>query len=427
MRGSEERTGPVRRTADADEHRTRWLDRTPTDHVARFGRPDRIRRARSRRRLHRSRQHLPARSRQGDSGSGHRQRRRYAGGAREQLAPFAVQPGGRTPQRHARDAVVEYLPFRAYVETLLSYGAEAKKTQLTSQLWYKDTAGHMEATQGNAGNAGLLERRRHIAGSRVVEMMGRLHVDLFMQDRFLLNGVSVKIRLVRSKDAFSLMAGGANPDYKVRIVDAVLFVRKAVLSSTVAMAHIRALEKGTAKYPLRPVDCKVYSIPQGATSSTHENLFLGTLPKRIILWCVDNDALNGAFDKNPFHAKNNAINFLAVYVDGRQVPAKPLQPNFETGQYVRSYVKIFSATGKHAQDEGNELTRDDFGNGYTFFGFHLTPDACDGGCFHLVQKGNLRIEIHFAAALAQTVNVVVYGESEAVLEIDKNSNIIYDH
>ena len=31
-------------------------------------------------------------------------------------------------------------PFRAYVDTVLSYGAEAKNTQLTSQLWYKDTA-----------------------------------------------------------------------------------------------------------------------------------------------------------------------------------------------------------------------------------------------------------------------------------------------
>ena len=91
------------------------------------------------------------------------------------------------------------------------------------------------------------------------------------------------------------------------------------------------------------------------------------------------------------------------------------------------FVKGDRDPGKHAQDEGNELTRDDFGNGYTFFGFDLTPDGCDGGCFHLVQKGNLRIEIHFATALAQTVNVVVYGESEAVLEIDKNRNIIYDH
>ena len=113
--------------------------------------------------------------------------------------------------------------------------------------------------------------------------------------------------------------------------------------------------------------------------------------------------------------------------NGREVLVKPLQPNFETGQYIRSYVNLFSATGKHAQDEGNELTRDDFGNGYTFFGFDLTPDACDGSCLHKVQKGNLRIEIHFAEALTQTVNVIVYAEFEAVLEIDKGRNIIYNH
>ena len=66
----------------------------------------------------------------------------------------------------------------------------------------------MEGTTINAGNLGLVERGRHLAESRVVDMMGRLHVDLFLQDRFLLNGVDVKIRLVRSKDAFSLMADG---------------------------------------------------------------------------------------------------------------------------------------------------------------------------------------------------------------------------
>ena len=165
-------------------------------------------------------------------------------------------------------------PFRAYVDTVLSYGDEAKNTQLASQLCYKDTAGYIDATTVDGGNTGLVERRRYIAESRIIEMMGRLHVDLFLQDRFLPNCVSVKIRLVRSKDAFSLMAGGQNPDYKVQIVDAVLFPRKAVLSPTVQMADIKALEKGTAKYPIRPVD---YSFPQGAMSHTHENLFLGTI------------------------------------------------------------------------------------------------------------------------------------------------------
>ena len=156
-------------------------------------------------------------------------------------------------------------------------------------------------------------------------------------------------------------------------------------------------------------------------SHTHENLFLGTLPKRLILWCIDNDAYNGEYSKNPFNAKNNAINFLAVYVDGRQVP------NFETGNYIRSYVNLFSATSKQAQDEANGLSRDAFGQGYTFFGFDLTPDGCDGGCFHLTRKGNLRIEMHFATALEHTVNVVVYCEFEAVLKIDKGRNIIYNY
>ena len=73
------------------------------------------------------------------------------------------------------------------------------------------------------------------------------------------------------------------------------------------------------------------------------------------------------------------------------------------------------------------MSRDDFVKGYTVFGFDLTPDGCDGGCSHLARKGNLRIRMHFATALEQTVNVVVYNELEATLEIDKVRNIIYNY
>ena len=318
--------------------------------------------------------------------------------------------------------------FRAYIETLLSYGVEAKSTQLTNQLWYKDTASRMsslELAAGPAPNFGFVKRREYIAGSRVVDMMGRLHLDMFMQDKFLINGVDVKIRLVRSKPAFALMALGN--DYKITTVNATLFAKKATLNPAVQMAHIKALEKTTVKYPLRPVECKVYSIPTGALSHTHENLFLGTLPKRLVLCCIDNDAYNGANDKNPFHAKNNTIGFYSVYVDGRQIPAKPFQPNFEENLFARSYASLFTSIGKIWQDEGNDLTRDDYRDGYTFFGFDLTPDQCDGPCFHPVQKGNLRIEFHFREALRVTVNVVAYAEFESVLEIDKNRNVIYDY
>ena len=104
--------------------------------------------------------------------------------------------------------------YRAYIETLLSYGPDAKDTQLTSQLWHKDTTTRMDAVEiadGPAANEGFVARRENIVRS-LVDMMDRLHVDLFLQDKFLINGVDVKIRLVRSKPAFALMAGGIDPD-----------------------------------------------------------------------------------------------------------------------------------------------------------------------------------------------------------------------
>jgi len=65
----------------------------------------------------------------------------------------------------------------------------------------------------------------------MIDMMGRIHADLFFQDRYMLNEVSVTIKEIRSIDAFSLMGDAA---YKVKITYASLFVRKVKLMSSVS-------------------------------------------------------------------------------------------------------------------------------------------------------------------------------------------------
>ena len=87
------------------------------------------------------------------------------------------------------------------LETLLSYGEDSKKSQLTSTLFYKDLARKMDATTiiPNERNEGLFQRRALEEGSREFNMIGSLHADLFFQDRFMLNEIGVKIKLVRSK------------------------------------------------------------------------------------------------------------------------------------------------------------------------------------------------------------------------------------
>ena len=122
-------------------------------------------------------------------------------------------------------ALTNTYPYRAMLETLLSHGKDAKKSQvsqLTSALFYKDQAGRMDSLNfaADAVNKGLAKRRELVTESRTFDMMGRLHADIFFQDRYMLNEVGVTIKLIRRKDAFCLMGA-----CKAKILHASMFVR----------------------------------------------------------------------------------------------------------------------------------------------------------------------------------------------------------
>ncbi|XP_038045901.1 uncharacterized protein F54H12.2-like [Patiria miniata] len=324
-------------------------------------------------------------------------------------------------------------PYRAILETLLSYGSDAQISQLTAALFYKDTAGKMDSADptaaDDAANHGLKKRYKFTKGSSEVDMIGPIHSDIFFQDKHMLNGVDLKLKLIRSSNAFCLMTAGANPAYKVVILNASVFVRKVKVSSAVMLGHMKALEKGTAKYPIKRNLCKMVSVPRGNLTLTQDHVFLGQLPNRIMVGCVTNEAFNGRYGKNPFNFQHMDINFLTVHVDGEQIPYSPLKPKFKAPgkNFIRAYQTLFSGTDKMYQDEGITITRDDYPAGYTLFAFDLSPDLSVAGHFNLVRRGNLRLDVHFANPLEATINVIIYAEFNNIIEIDQARNVIFDY
>ena len=126
----------------------------------------------------------------------------------------------------------------------------------------------------------------------------------------MLNEVSVKIKLTRSKKEFCLI-GAADVNFAIRIV---AYVRKVKLSPSVFLAHAKALERGTAKYPLKRVVCKTFTIPAGFLDVSIEKLFSGQLPARIVVGLVDVESFNGAIRRNPYNFQHFDLNEIAVYL-----------------------------------------------------------------------------------------------------------------
>ena len=105
-------------------------------------------------------------------------------------------------------------------------------------------------------------------------MMGPIHSDIFFQDRLMLNGVNLRIKLNRAKNVFCLVSSAAAANFKVVITEAILFVRRVKVASSIILGHAAGLKHSSAKYPIRRIDCKVLSIPRGFSSFNPDNTFL---------------------------------------------------------------------------------------------------------------------------------------------------------
>ena len=65
-------------------------------------------------------------------------------------------------------------PYRTHIENLLSFGQDAKSSQLSAVLLYRNTAGQFDV-RGDA-NSGYTTHKELAAQSTQIDMMGRLYV-----------------------------------------------------------------------------------------------------------------------------------------------------------------------------------------------------------------------------------------------------------
>lgn len=308
-------------------------------------------------------------------------------------------------------------PIKAFMETVLTYGADAKKTHLTLAGWEADQVGKENETTENSG---WVKRKKKIVG-KTYHFSMIIHADFLQMERFLLPNIDLEIKLIRNTDDYSLIS--ATQIGKINILNLSLSVHKVKIANEFNNAIKTNLTKEVALYPITQSKIKVFSCPLNGTKTIFPNVSQGKLPQSMVIGFLHEKSFNGDVTFNPFHFNNFGLNLLDVKVNGTPFYPKPLQPKYNDGDYKREYRMLLDNTGIHHGNMTSDITEEEFVHNCNFYPFDFTPDLCNSVHHHSISTGNIDIEICFQSPTTHGIYMIVYAAYPQTITISGDNRV----
>lgn len=266
----------------------------------------------------------------------------------------------------------------------------------------------------------------------LIDLYFRLHLSICEQDKLLINGVPLTFMFTRSTDSFSLYRYDAKDTdtYKINFKQFAVHIKRVKLFSEAQLAIVTSLEKSPAKYFITRNETRAFTIEQGISSATIENVFIGPLPRRVLIGFVSDGAKSGLIEEDPYFFFHYNITYLALNIDGNKCPSIAYTPSFKEDLCMREFVNLYRYFN---QDEGVpqlNLKYNDYKAGKTLFAFDLTPDGSIGGetgTLSLLKRGVTRLDIKLMKPLTRPIKAIVFAQYDNLITIDKDRNVMIDY
>ena len=311
--------------------------------------------------------------------------------------------------------------YRSYIEALLGFSDEAKKTLLTSSLWYEKEDDRIKQFTVN-------EKENIVTAE--VDLMGKLHTDMTFHGKALPGGSSVRLKLHLHDPSFYIKLK-STLTAKVEITNAMLSVKRMKVTQNLLNAHLKALNMTPYKYYITRSEVKQRTIVAGSNDCILDNVVLGQQPRRAFIMMVKNKAYNGSYTEDCFNFDHFNVSHIECFVDGRSFPASPYQPNFDENKYIRVYYGLLQALSQTENDSTITFDRTKFKNGNVIFGFNFADDCSNGaglgGHLSPIKRGSMGVKIVFRKPLQEAVNLLLYCEFDNIIQIDKEDQVTTDY
>ena len=185
-------------------------------------------------------------------------------------------------------------------------------------------------------------------------------------DKHLLSGVTFQISFRRSMNDF-VMISESNKHYKVKRIEAYLYVRKMTVADHVLTAIEKTLLKTPAVYRYTKVLPRNFFLAtKGMRSLRHEDISSEEPEQRLDIAMATNQESLGTNRANPFHYQKYNLSQIVVFRNGQPIVGMPVSTKFNRRIYfITLEASDFLDKGVHG------ITLDNFPN-YLVLTFDLT-------------------------------------------------------
>ncbi|XP_053386485.1 uncharacterized protein F54H12.2-like [Mercenaria mercenaria] len=324
-------------------------------------------------------------------------------------------------------------PYKAYFNKLFRHNSsKSGHTSAESELFLRQDGGLPGSTNPNGGNYGVFLRHNLGRGSRQFDMVGLPLNDILELDRYLINGIHLRLVLHRSSSEFCLLSDEDDNGrgYTVQIHDAYLRLCKMKLNPAILLAHSKMLKTVTACYPFIRTETKCANIARGQSTFSWDHINSSYLPKFVIVAFVESESVLGSLKKNPFNMEHFDVRQLSLLVNGVACAGNPINVNYGEGQVMEVFNRIYgydrgipnvnALGGISGKDRGHVgISREAISKGKAVYVFDLAPVINEDFHFELLNTGTLSLHVKFGSSLAQNVTCILYAEFDSLLLIDE--------
>ena len=304
--------------------------------------------------------------------------------------------------------------YKSYIETVLK--GNGKDAQLTSEMYYKDIGGKVDANKVADGSYSYSQRKEWIADGSFAEMQGPLHADICQLNKLIPNGVDVGIKLYRSDASFALMSAADYAGlFTIEIEEAIFKACKVTPDPEVFLAHNEILSKGVNMHlPLNKTELQTYIIPRGSNSWSQNDMFQSRIPHTVLVCLVNSDAYHGDFTKSPYNFDGHDLGAITLLKDGQAVPKNQTSVDFANKECIDAYADLMN----NAPD--CNIAYQHFIDGYAMYMYKLSDDHYSTECRYPTKTGNLGLHATFRKPLPHNVVAVIYAQFAGAIEVDHN-------